>query len=591
MGGAGAAVGYFAINFVVFAAWVHYFYAGSYSGPLWISTFFGISQQSLAAGARPVFEAPMAGWDGQFYYTQSNDPFLRDDYAKSSLIDNVSYRFQRNALPLLAWSAAQLCGAEYTSPLVYYLTQFLITSAGLGTLVAFLMWRGIHPAWAGVWGFYGGILRPLVHGLPDPTADALFIACIVAASCSRIWLYALFASWLCLCRESYAAPAAAVWVLTVLGRIDWGDCKNQLGERQMGIYQGLSEYKPDAQASAPILAYTRLRFGLVLVRSFLPLALVRIVVTATPGIVVLGWAFYVSQQTGTEFLAGSRSIPWGGLIDWPFKAYFDCLRIDIRGSDENDVIYSTSCAICLFVVGLNVVARVRQQPLLLAVVPHVVLMTMTGSIVWEAGVGFFKNTSSIVLLGIMLLPLRGNWLLRAALIGTFVASLHYHYRADFRHQSFLPPLEQTMAVVSAYSPGQLKVVPTDLAAVGQSELRMISSRPSSPPYAGRFSYVHRQAKTFVVRVTNTSSVTWPASLPGAAAITCGRMLRDGEVVLQEDRLPMYKDVAPGQWIDFFVTVPVSNSPTSTKFVRVGLVHDGKSWFYWDDEKQKLDLPY
>ncbi len=46
-----------------------------------------------------------------------------------------------------------------------------------------------------------------------------------------------------------------------------------LGERQMGIYQGLSEYKPDAQASASNLAYTRLRFGLVLVRNYLPLAL------------------------------------------------------------------------------------------------------------------------------------------------------------------------------------------------------------------------------------------------------------------------------------------------------------------------------
>ncbi len=41
----------------------------------------------------------------------------------------------------------------------------------------------------------------------------------------------------------------------------------------MGIYQGLSECKPDAQAGASILAYTRLRFGLVLVRNYLPLAL------------------------------------------------------------------------------------------------------------------------------------------------------------------------------------------------------------------------------------------------------------------------------------------------------------------------------
>ncbi len=53
----------------------------------------------------------------------------------------------------------------------------------------------------------------------------------------------------------------------------FGQLELCLGERQMGIYQGLSEYKPDAQASASILAYTRLRFGLVLVRNYLPLAL------------------------------------------------------------------------------------------------------------------------------------------------------------------------------------------------------------------------------------------------------------------------------------------------------------------------------
>ena len=41
----------------------------------------------------------------------------------------------------------------------------------------------------------------------------------------------------------------------------------------MGICQGLSEYKPDAQASSSILAYTRMRFGIVLVRNYLPLAL------------------------------------------------------------------------------------------------------------------------------------------------------------------------------------------------------------------------------------------------------------------------------------------------------------------------------
>ena len=40
----------------------------------------------------------------------------------------------------------------------------------------------------------------------------------------------------------------------------------------MGIYEGMSEYKPDAQASASIQARIRLRIGLVLVRTHLPLA-------------------------------------------------------------------------------------------------------------------------------------------------------------------------------------------------------------------------------------------------------------------------------------------------------------------------------
>ena len=49
-----AAALYFVGVFLVFGAWVHYYYAGNYSGPLWISTFFGISQESIEAGARPV---------------------------------------------------------------------------------------------------------------------------------------------------------------------------------------------------------------------------------------------------------------------------------------------------------------------------------------------------------------------------------------------------------------------------------------------------------------------------------------------------------------------------------------------------------
>ncbi len=55
-----------------------------------------------------------------------------------------------------------------------------------------------------------------------------------------------------------------------------------LGERRMGIYQGMSEHKPEAPAIAcrayafdgvPGLTHSRLHFGLVVVSPHLPLAL------------------------------------------------------------------------------------------------------------------------------------------------------------------------------------------------------------------------------------------------------------------------------------------------------------------------------
>ena len=536
---------YFGIVWLVFSAWVHYYYAGVYSGPLWISTYFGISEQSIAAGARPVFEAPMAGWDGQFYYTQSNDPLLLDDYSKSTLIDNVSYRFQRNALPFFAWCAGKLIGAEHTSPRVFFLTQILITSCGFGALVSLLLRRGIHPCWACVWGFYGGVLRPMAHGLPDPTADSLFLACIVAVLLKRIWIYALAGSLVCLCRESYAAPAAALWIFTLTNYVDWGNCKNWW------------------------------------IRAF---------ATAIPGAVVLGWAYYVAHQTNSVLLAGSRSIPWGGLIDWPFHAFYVCMLEDILSSNENEVIYATSCAICLVAVGMLVVWKARPQRLSVVLLPHILLMTMTGSIVWEAGVGFFKNTSSIVLIGVLYLPLHGAKLLRLALLFTFAAGLHYHYRADIRHQGFLPPLDITGTVQSPTPNRPQKVIPTRSDYVGKSELQLISAQMTSQPYTGIFDWFHRDAKTLIVRVKNTSETVWPASLPGDDAVTCGYILMQGEMVLHEQRLSMYKDVAPGESIDFSITVPSHQSRKSNKYVRIGLVHDGKEWFFWSDAKQKLDLP-
>ncbi len=542
--GVGAGVAYFILIFLLFGAWVHYFYAGSYSGPLWISTFFGITDKSLEAGARPVFHDDMPGWDGQFYYTQSNDPLLQDNYKDSKIIDNVSYRYQRNGLPLLAWTTAKLCGYSRTTPLIYFLTQIGIVSLGFGLLVGFLRMNRFNPTWACVWGFYGGVLRPMSHGLPDPTADSLLLMSCLAVLNRRLWIYALASSVLVLCRESYAAPAAAIWLLTLLGRIDWN---RGYAWRQ------------------------------------------RIVATTLPGLAVLLWAFYVAKQTNTDFLAGSRSIPWGGLVDWPFKAYFTCLWVDIKASDEHDAIYATSCALCLFIVSALVLRGLQKSAEFQAILPHIVLMSMTGWIVWEAGVGFFKNTSSVVLIGTLMLARVPSRLLKTALLFTFLASLHYVYRADVRHQNFLPPLSVQGVADTDRSPKSL--VPSDHEAILSSRLELIASESVDSAYAGLFVWFHREPRQYTVRVTNTSNVSWPASIPGSWAISVGRVFKKGKMVLQEDRVPLYKDVAAGESIEITFSVPYSVSSNKKRLLRVSMVQDSREWFYKLDETQKLDIPY
>lgn len=542
--GGSAAVAYFAVVFLVFGAWVHYYYAGSYSGPLWISTFFGISDKSVEAGASVVFKAPVAGWDGQFYYTQSNDPFLLDDYKNSTLIDSTSYRYQRNGLPLLAWTTAKLSGSKRTTPLIYFVTQIGIVSIGFGFLVAFLKMHQVNPAWACVWGFYGGVLRPMSHGLPDPTADALLLMCCMAVLSRRLWIYAMLGSLLCLCRESYAAPAAAIWLLTLFHKLQWN--------QRFAWWQ-------------------------------------RVIATALPGVVVLMWAFYVAHQTQTAVLSGSRSIPWGGLVDWPFKAYLQCVWADIKSSDEHDAIYATSCAFCLLVVSISVAIKARRSPELVALLPHILLMTMTGWIVWEAGVGFFKNTSSVVMLGTLMLAFVPSKTLRIALVFTLLASLHYIYRADIRHQHFLPPLTVSKSVEDEKMPKTM--VPIDDTFRMACQVDYVSNETNEPTYQGIFRWFHREPRNYTVRITNTSDVLWPASIPGSKVVAVGVQFKKGKMVLHEERLPLYKDMPPGESIEITFAVPYSPYGSKNRIARVSMIQDSRSWFFKDDESLKLDIPY
>ncbi len=525
----------------IFVAWVHYFYAGNVGGPLWISTLFGVSQSSFDAGARPVYFAPAAGWDGQFYFTQSNDPFALKVLEHHLLFDLPSYRYQRNGLPLMAWAAARLVGSKVTTPTVYFAVSFALVGLATGLLVVYLKQNAIHPAWALVWAGYGGVIRPMIHGLPDATADSLFMICIFAVARGTMYQYCLAASLLCLCRESYAAPACVIWFWTLLRRSHW-------------------------KTSLPHWV----QVGLV----------------ALPGVCVLGWAAYVAHATQTQFMSGSRSIPWGGLIDWPFFAYIGCNLQNLRqGSIDNNFVYSTSCACVLVVVLVQLFRQRTTSFTCYALLVHAGLMSMTGWIVWEAGVGYFKNTSSVVLLGVLLLPHVNSMVLRWCLAINCVLSVHYLYRNDFHRQPYLPPI----AMQSVDSPRfPTACIPMPKPCDKRAKIELISVTHDAKPVRGLMELFHRSPIQLTVRATNLSQQTWPASLSGDGAVTLGLQNQNARGrVRYEQRIPLSSPVEPGASAEIVCWIPRANWLSGKQTIRLAMIQEGDGWFDDADPSQRL----
>lgn len=547
---AAVSVIYFTLAFGAFGAWVHYYYAGNYSGPLLISTMFGIPDAARDSGAAPVYEYPVAGWDGQFYYNQSNDPLMLFDYAATSGVhtkhlyfDNLSYRFQRNGLSMFAAAVARCCGFKNTPAFIYFGTQFAIVSFGVGVLFVFHRQLGGNGWLAFAWGFYGGIIRPLVHGLPDPTADTLLLFSIVFVLRKNLILYSLCCSLLCLCRESYAAPAAAVWLASILWTDYWWKEK-----------------------TSRILA---------------------MLLTALPGVMVIAWASYVAIRSETGFLGGSREVPWGALVDWPCKAYFECLAADIRIGKWNDILQSTSCFAVLMSVMYVLFRAVRNSPRMAVLIPHVILMTMTGDIVWEAGVGFFKNAGSVLLLAILLSTLKPYRWLRNVVIVCAVLSVHYAYRHDIHHQAFLPPLSEQVVEQSKRPDKISPVEPGDY----KAEIELVELQvEGASSYRGIYGAFHRQPRQVVVSLTNLSEEVWPASLPGPMALSLGVRVLRGKSVLQEMRIPLYKPIEPSEKIDLTFTVPIGGSwIVAATELECGLVQDSVRWLSDGQPEQTLHI--
>ncbi len=527
----------FAILWSLFCIWVHYCYEGYYYGPFLISEHFHMPRQAAESGIKPVVSHEDGfGWDGQFYYHQSNDLFLRKDtfgdHDFANFRNEVSYRYQRIGMPMLANLAATLLGTDITPPGLYHLIQILVVALGFGCLAGWLTAWGQNPWWAVVWaGSLGGIYS-LAHGLPDAPCDALFVVSFLALLRRKLWIYVPAASLLVLGREGYAIFPAMVFLGTALNLILWQQ------ERWV----------------------------------------VRSMLTALPGGVLLGWSAFLAWKLGTPILGGSRSVEWGLLLDYPFVAFHDTLLVAWDKGDPLEVKLKLLSVLTLLTVGGGLLRTAWKLPVALTAFPYLVLSAMTGSIVWSGWIGHQKAMGTILLLGILMLPWHRGWFLRVVLLLNFGVAVE----GFFLHKIWSPPYHSPRQVELSPSPGPPG--PNNPPFDDFRSKVAVEDLDYKNKYEGIWKRFHRQASLFGARLSNQSDITWQVNpyLGQPMFVGLGWFVNDAEgQKLREGRVPLPHPVRPAQSanINFMVTPPL---PPGKYTLVCSLIQEYRNWAYLID---------
>lgn len=193
-------------------------YCGNFYWILWPSSYFNPPK----AVTEPLGGTFMSmdgngwgvGWDGQFYYLMSRDPFMQTESFKVG-IDNPSYRYQRIGLAVTTKAVSMILGQENPSPFIYWLVNNLTFVLGLIFLSRLFILHSIPSYYLWFWGAGVGTQCVLMQGLPDAFADSLFIISLYLMSRNR-WFWSGWVAILgVLTRESFAVVYGtlfAVWL-------------------------------------------------------------------------------------------------------------------------------------------------------------------------------------------------------------------------------------------------------------------------------------------------------------------------------------------------------------------------------------------
>jgi len=539
-----AGISAFVILWSAFCIWVHRSYEGYYHGPLLISAKFGVPESLPAELFSPVY-IDESGWDGQFFYWMSTDPWIVDPTVGPHM-DSPDYRYQRIGIAIVVWAAAKVLGEDYPSPRSYFLVINLIVALGVGVLAGYLRSRGRSPWLVLPWVCSAGVAFSSWHGLPDTVADVWFLLSFIALVSRRWVLYAAFATLLLLTREGFAPFAAFVWLGLLVRRLR------------------------DGRSAA----------------SFSTLVL-----TMIPGIVVLTWAAYVAHQFDLRtIMQSSRSIPWGELTDYPFRAAIECIlgRSD-RPPAPADLLVRVRLVICTFTLAATIFAVVRYRRILPAsgaILAWLILVSMTGKIIWETPAGYLKSVTGPVLILILVQSIRPSAFILAVLLVNLAMGIEFFVRdAVFISQSLSPN-----RLASPAPPVVASDAPRTIPRLNEFHGRIELLEDRTLEYEGMWKFAHIPIRHYRIRLTNTSGAVWqwgmsPRDKCPVMLAADFRNAKDHKVF--STRHELFTDIPPGESRELTLRIPARPGLRRTK-LRLSLLQEEQMWF--PDPEASIDIP-
>lgn len=389
----------FIVLVFVFIIWVNNSFLGKFWGPFLPGDFFGVPskiEKNIGMQATSKY-----GWDAQFYYYQSTDPFIKDQEV-SKHIDNPSYRYQKIGIPIVVYFISKIFNYEITPPFLYHIVQIFFVSIGFFYLLMWLKEIEQHCIYAYSWLFGAGTLNALFYGMPDMVADSVFIMVLYYIYKKKIYPFLFLATFLLLIREGYAVVIGSLGLYILLFGSYFNNFKNNNKLKELLIIS-------------------------------IPLSILFL------------WSYYIKLQLG---IFSFNSVNNANLTDMIFMGYYKTLvdAIEIRNYPE--VILKTFGISIILIILTYTFKNIRNNVITFVTVIYILLIASLGTTVWFDYSGYMKAIGSIIVIGIFLLNTKDTKLLKTLLLVYLLVGIYTNYKTKIKNKPMYTPYSEIIENVN-----------------------------------------------------------------------------------------------------------------------------------------------